>query len=166
MCPRISWELVADPWNHWVNVLICCPILVHRKLTNCVPHNTTPEQPRYAGYKATTMTHSRACLVSPSKNIATYMRHYFFPPIYQTCYSFLFLHFTSPPPPPQLLFHHHYYRYHHLHFVCWSTSTTTTLETCGVLPPLPYGVLCKHALDVSHLTGRKRLMAESFPVEW
>jgi hypothetical protein len=106
MCPRISWELVADPWNHWDNVSTCCPILGHRKLIKCVPRNKTPGQRRYAGCKATKVTHSSACLASPSRNIATYLRHcffFFFIYTYQTCYSFFSpssLYVPPPPPPP------------------------------------------------------------------
>lgn len=127
MCPRISWELVADPWNHWDNVSTCCRILGHRKLIKCVPRNKTPGQRRYAGCKATKVTHSSACLASPSRNIATYLRHCFSHPYiytYQTCYSFFFPLFflrtttttTSVPPPlppvtqsPLPLLYYYYY---------------------------------------------------------
>jgi hypothetical protein len=54
------------------------------------------------------MTRSRVCLASPSRNIATYLCHYSFPLIHETCHSFfLSLLFA---PPPQLLFHRHYIR--------------------------------------------------------
>jgi hypothetical protein len=81
----------------------------------------TPKQRKYTGYMAATMTHSRACLASP-KNIATFLYHYSFPPIFETLFFvYLFLIFS-------------FLHQHHNHIFSSTTTTTgTTIITSSNL---------------------------------
>jgi hypothetical protein len=80
----------------------------------------TPKQSKYEGQMAMTMTHSRAGLASPSRNIATFLCCYSFPPMYETYSFFVYFFFFL-------------YQHHHPIFSSTTTTTGTTISTSFAL---------------------------------